>query len=119
MEKMDFTTLEAAMARDWLNMQIKIHGMQEISHTFKGGPAAVMGPDRDIHMPYGIDYITELLGLEMEETLRDDAIYPWEYSFVYNGTRFYQIEEERLGKYAERAGQEIPDGQIPADAGTV
>ena len=118
MEKLEFTTLEAAMARDWLNMQIKNHDMQKASHTFNG-LAAVMEPGRDIHMPYGLPYMAGLLGLEMEETSREDSMYPWEYSFVYNGTRFYQIEEERLGKYAEGTGQEIPDGQIPADAGTV
>lgn len=118
MGKSEFTALGAAMARDWLNMQVKIRGMQKASHAFSG-LAAVIPPDRDIHMSHGIAYMAGLLGLELEEGHRGDYTYPWEYSFVYGGTRFCQIERERLEGYGEGAGQEIPGGEVPADAGTV
>ena len=102
MEKLDFVTLEAAMARDWLNLQIKCHDMQEASCAFNGS-VRMIPPDSDIHMDCGIVYITDLLGLKLEEEARDDAWYPWRYSLRYGGTRFYQISDERLGKYAEAA----------------
>lgn len=101
----DFTTLEAAMARDWLNMQIKIHDMRKESCSFNG-LAAVMPPDEGIHMPYGIGYMADLLGLELKEKERQDCMHRWEYSFVYGGTRFYQIERERLEGHAGEAVQE-------------
>ncbi len=102
MENLNFVTLEAAMARDWLGCQIKTRAMQKASFTFNES-VALIPPDDGIHMNCGIVYITDLLGLEMEEKARDDAWYPWEYSFVYGGARFYQISDERLGKYAEAA----------------
>ena len=103
MGKNDFVTFEEAMARDWLNQQIKIHEMQKASYVLNG-VAALMTPSDRIHMLNGIVYITELLGLEMKERFRTDVTdYPWEYSFEYSGTVFYQISEERLGKYAETA----------------
>lgn len=103
MEKLNFTNLEAAMARDWLNLQVRNHEMRKASCAFNGS-VKVMPPDRGgIHMDCGIVYITDLLGLELEEEPRDSWQYRWEYSFMYRGTRFYQISDERLGKYAEAA----------------
>ncbi|MCI9191733.1 MAG: hypothetical protein HFH84_19560 [Lachnospiraceae bacterium] len=102
MEKLDFVTLEAAMARDWLNLQIKCHDMQEASCAFNDS-VRMIPPDSDIHMDCGIVYITDLLGLKLEEEARDDAWYPWRYSFMYGGARFYQISDERLGEYAAAA----------------
>lgn len=103
MEKINFTNLEAAMARDWLNLQVRNLAMRKASCAFNDS-VRVMPPHKGgIHMDEGIVYITDLLGLELKEEPRDSLQYRWEYSFVYSGTRFYQISNERLGKYAEAA----------------
>lgn len=102
MGKMNFVTLEAAMVRDWLNQQIKIRNMQKASYKFN---AAVMvhDPENDIAMTDGVFYIADLLELELEEQYRENHLYPWKYSFEYEGTRFYQLFRERPEKYAGEA----------------
>lgn len=119
MGKIDFTALEAAMARDWLNLQVKNLARRKESYTLNEA-IRLVEPDDRVHMYRGIVLITELLGLKLKEKHNEyDYLYPWEYSFMYQGTEFYQIERERLGKYGKDTGQRIPGGQVPADAGTV
>lgn len=102
MENSEFITLEVAMAKDWLDQQVKIHNMQLKSYVLNE-EVAVVCPRDSIHLGRGIVYITDLLGLELKERARrQDCTYHWEYSFMYNGTIFFQISEERLGKYADR-----------------
>ncbi len=102
MEKSNFDTLQAAMARDWLNWQVKIHEMRKASSRFSD-TVRLMEPDEGIHMQDGVFCLTELLGLDMEENVREDTLYPWKYSFLYKGVQFYQISGERLGRHAESA----------------
>ena len=102
MEKMNFVTLEAAMARDWLNQQIKIRDLQKASYSFNG-TVTVDKPENDIAMTDGVFYIADLLGLEPEEEYRKGHWYPWKYSFGYGGARFYLLFRERPGEYAESA----------------
>ena len=118
MGRTDFVTLESAMVRDWLNLQVKNLAMRKESYVLNG-TIRLVEPDDRVHVYSGIALITELLGLKLKEKHdKYDYLYPWEYSFMYQGTEFYQIERERLEKYAEKTGQGILDGQVPADAGT-
>ena len=91
MGKTDFVTLEAAMARDWLGQQVRLRMMQEANYRFSEEVQAFMPDTFGIHMIQGVAYLACLLGLEVQETARPGSEYPWEYSFVYSGARFYQI----------------------------
>jgi hypothetical protein len=53
-----------------------------------------------IQIHYGIDIIAETMGLELvEDIYRDSFDFPYEYSLVYDGVRFFQINERRLSGY--------------------
>lgn len=53
--------------------------------------------DRGIQMHLGIDEIAETLGLELKEiTYQESDEYPYEYFFMYDGVRFFQISRRRL-----------------------
>lgn len=119
MKKSEFTALEAAMARDWLNSLILVHRQRKNLSVFSGLEGGVSAPViNSIFLDGRIDLLAELLGLELkEDECRHSGIYL--YHFTYNGEEFIADSEERPGGYAEGAGQEIPGGQVPADAGTV
>lgn len=97
MEKSDFIMLDQAMVRDWLRQQIKIYGMQKASCRLNDTVHAIYPLEGGIHMWGGIGYVADLLGLELQESYMGEKYScPWEYSFMYEGNRFFQIEKERL-----------------------
>lgn len=50
-----------------------------------------------IQIHYGIEIITETLGLELKEiTYLESDYFPYEYYFIYDGVRFFQVNERKL-----------------------
>ncbi len=50
-----------------------------------------------IHIHYGIEVIAETMGLILFEDIhRESSDFPYEYYFMYEGVRFFQINERRL-----------------------
>lgn len=50
-----------------------------------------------IQIHYGIEIIAETLGLELKEiTYRESDDFPYEYYFIYDGVRFFQVNERKL-----------------------
>ena len=87
--------IEAASIRDWLDKQIKIQEEQKRSYKFSDS-VRCYHPGYEIPIGKGSVYITDLLGLKLLETARDDVEYPFRYEFKYKGVTFYQISKERL-----------------------
>lgn len=45
----------------------------------------------EVHIYSGLEYIAEMLGIELIYTDRHDDDYPFEVSFVYKGVKFFQL----------------------------
>ena len=97
--KKDDRWMEAVQTKDWLDLQIKILNERKKSYELNDS-VRLYTPEADITMGDGIEYVADLLGMDLKETLRDCAYYPFEYSFIYDGVKFKQLSKERLGKYA-------------------
>lgn len=52
--------------------------------------------DLSIHVFSGIEKLAEVAGVPLNESIRGDAEYPYQYSFVYKGIKVFQIEKGRL-----------------------
>ena len=97
--KKDDRWIETVQIKDWIGLQIKILNERKESYKLNDS-VRLYTPKDDITMGNGVEYVADLLGLDLKEALRDCDYYPFEYSFVYDGVKFKQLSEERLGKYA-------------------
>lgn len=93
----DFTALEVAITRDWLNIQVKIYDMQK-AHCRLNDTVSACAPEGGVTLLKGADYIAGLLGLELKEDVRkgDNNYFPYLYSFEYGGVRFMQFSTEKI-----------------------
>lgn len=51
---------------------------------------------KEIHINRGIELLADILGEKLSRTSRKDDTYPYEYSFMYNGYRIFQISAKEI-----------------------
>ena len=80
-------------AYEWMNRQIQAHEMQ----LEKLGDIELCGvSDKEIHVYNGIDKLAKTIEVPLVMKIEDGIEYPFVYSFIYRGYKFYQIEKEVL-----------------------
>lgn len=96
MENADDTRwLDAIHTKGWLDLQIRIHDERLRSYELNDHVRLYI-PEDYIPMGSGIDYVTDLLGIELKEELTDSNEFPYLYIFEYNGKKFVQLSEKRI-----------------------
>ncbi len=91
----DARWLEAIHIKGWLDLQIRIHDDRLKSYEFNDHVRLYI-PEDPIPMGSGIDYVTGLLGIELKEEFTNNNIFPFLYSFEYNGKKFVHLSEKRI-----------------------
>lgn len=93
---MEFTDL-----KEWMDFQAKFYKDAKMSSSFNSQISVCNMYGGGVQMYRGIEIIADMLGLEMKEEVYEDPEYPYTYIVFYDDVPFYQLEEERLGKYGD------------------
>ncbi len=87
--------IEAIHTKGWLDGQIKLHNERLKTYELNDSVCLYI-PEDYILMLNGIDYVADLLGLELKEELTGYSDFPFRYSFEYKGTKFVKLSEKRI-----------------------
>lgn len=80
-------------AYEWMDKQIQAHEVQ----SEKLGDIELCGvSDKEIHVYKGIDKLAKTIEVPLVMKIESGNAYPIEYSLIYRGYKFYQIEKEVL-----------------------
>lgn len=90
--------MEYTQVKEWMDKQIA--NLKEANALrFFNEQICTCHPETSIHIFRGIDILADVMRLELKEEDRGDSDFPYSYSFVYEGVRFFQIQEERLESF--------------------
>lgn len=100
MKKRSDDWIDDIIVKEWMNAIVDIR-VKEAGLGKMGGSLKLIPPDMEVHVYEGIETIASAAGAELVMEILKEATYPFKYSFVYRGIKFFQVSNVRLEERGE------------------